>query len=31
MLFWFPMLWTRRLPGALARGEGRRERSPACG
>jgi len=25
------MLWTVWLPGALARGGGRRERSPACG
>jgi len=25
------MLWTIWLPGALARGGGRRERSPACG
>jgi len=25
------MLWTGGLPGALARGGGRRERSPACG
>jgi len=30
VLFWFSMLWTVWLPGALAR-EGRRERSPACG
>jgi len=25
------MLWTMWLPGALARGGGRRERRPACG
>jgi hypothetical protein len=29
VLFWFLMLWTDWLPGALARGRGRRERSPA--
>jgi hypothetical protein len=31
VLFWFLMLWTMWLSGALARGGGRRERSAACG
>jgi len=28
---WFEVLWTEGLPGALARGRGRHERSPASG